>query len=135
MALFSGLSKYTNTGLLILRIGLGFMMIMHGYPKLMGGVEKWTAIGGSMKNLGIHDFPHFWGFMAAFAETIGGLLFLVGFLFRPATFLLLFTMIVAAIMHLSNGDGLMGSSHPIENAIVFLAMFIIGPGRYSIDKR
>lgn len=135
MAIFGGLSKHFNFGLLLLRIGLGFMMIMHGYPKLFGGVEKWTAVGGAMKNLGIHDFPHFWGFMAAFAETIGGLLFMLGFLFRPAAFLLLFTMIVAAVLHLSNGEGLMGASHPIEAAVVFLAMFIIGPGKYSVDRR
>lgn len=135
MAILGNLSKHTNTGLLIMRIGLGFMMIMHGYPKLFGGVEKWTAVGGAMKNFGMHDVPHFWGFMAAFAETIGGLLFLLGFLFRPATFLLLFTMVTAAAMHLGKGDGLMGSSHAIELGVVFLAMFIIGPGRYSIDKR
>lgn len=87
-----------------------------------------------MAALGIHDFPTFWGFMAAFAETVGGLLFLVGFLFRPATFLLIITMLVAALRHTKAGEGIMGASHAIELGILFLAMFIIGPGKYSIDK-
>lgn len=135
MAIFGKLSKYSSLGLLLMRLGLGFMMIMHGWPKLSGGMEKWKGVGGAMSNFGINEYHHVWGFMGAITETVGGLLFLLGFLFRPATLLLLFTMITAAVMHLSNGDGLMGSSHPIELGIVFLAMFIIGPGRYSIDKR
>ncbi len=134
MALFSSLSKYHHAGLLILRIGIGAMMILHGYPKLLGGPETWTKIGGSMTAFGIHDFPAFWGFMAAFAEGVGGLLFLIGFLFRPALLLLMITMGVAAMHHFNAGEGMKGASHALELGIVFLAMFIIGPGKYSIDK-
>ena len=134
MAIFSRLSKYNNTGLLLLRLGIGAMMILHGYPKLIGGPQMWTKLGGALSTFGMHDFPGFWGFMAAFAEGVGGLLFLVGFLFRPACLLLLITMIVAAAKHMAGGDGIMGASHAIELAVLFLAMFIIGPGRYSVDK-
>ncbi|HAE66424.1 MAG TPA: DoxX family protein, partial [Sphingobacterium sp.] len=34
MAIWNSLGKYRDTGLLILRVGLGVMMIMHGLPKL-----------------------------------------------------------------------------------------------------
>ena len=134
MAILSSLSRYQSTGLLILRLGIGAMMIVHGYPKLVGGTAMWTKIGSAVGPFGLHDFPAFWGFMAAFAEGVGGLLFLLGFLFRPACFLLLVTMAVASAKHLSGGDGLGGASHAIELAVLFLAMFIIGPGKYSIDK-
>ena len=134
MAIFSSLSRYQSTGLLILRLGIGAMMIVHGYPKLFGGTAMWTKLGASVRPFGLHDFPAFWGFMAAFAETVGGLLFLVGFIFRPACLLLLITMSVASAQHLRTGDGLGGASHAIELAVLFLAMFIIGPGKYSIDK-
>lgn len=40
MALLASLGKYRNTGLLIIRIGLGVMMMLHGYPKLLGGPEN-----------------------------------------------------------------------------------------------
>src|SRR3954464_6259587 len=99
MAIFSGLSRYHHFGLLVLRLGIGAMMIWHGYPKLLGGTAGWTKLGGSMAAFGMHDFPTFWGFMAAFAEAIGGLLFLAGFLFRPAALLLLTTMLVASMHH------------------------------------
>lgn len=134
MAIFSGLGKYTNLGLLLMRAGVGAMMIVHGYPKLIGGPEKWTKLGASMANLNVHVYPTFWGFMAGAAEALGGLLLILGLAFRPASFLLLFTMVVAAVSHFAKGDDLLRSSHAIELAFVFLGFFFIGPGRYSIDK-
>lgn len=135
MAALSSLGKFKNTGLLILRLGLGFMFIMHGYPKLLGGPERWEGVGHAMGSLGIDFFPVFWGLMAALTETIGGILFVLGLFFRPASLFLAFTMLVAAVFHLGQGDGLMGSSHSIELGIVFLGLAFVGPGRYSIDKK
>ena len=45
-----------------------------------------------------------------------------------------FTMIIATVMHLNIGDGIMGASHAIEAAIVFLAFIIAGGGKYSLDN-
>lgn len=135
MAVFSKLGKYTDFALLVTRVGLGFMMVMHGYPKLFAGPEKWAKLGENMKFFGITYAPEFWGFMAAFAESGGGILLILGFLFRPAALLLLITMVVASMKHLNEpGAGLMDASHSIELAIVFFGLFILGPGRYSIDK-
>ncbi len=134
MPLFTKLGKYNNTALLLLRIGIGAMMMMHGYPKLSGGVEKWEKLGGAMAAIGIKVLPTLWGFMAAITESIGGLFFLLGLFFRPTSFFLLFTMVVATAMHLKDGENIMDASHSIELAVVFLSMFIIGPGRYSVDK-
>jgi putative oxidoreductase len=134
MPLFTKLGNYSDFALFVLRVGIGFMMIVHGFPKLAGGPEKWEMLGQSMNSFGITSMYTIWGFMAAFAEGVGGGLLIIGFLFRPAVFLLLATMIVAAVKHLNAGDGLKGSSHAIELAIVFFAIFILGPGRYSVDK-
>ncbi|RYZ51527.1 MAG: DoxX family protein [Sphingobacteriales bacterium] len=135
MVLFSRLGRYSDLGLLIMRLGIGAMMIVHGYPKLTGGPEKWAKIGGAIGNIGIHGNETIWGFMAAAAEGIGGLLIVLGLAFRPACFFLLFTMVVAAITHLSKGDGISGASHAIELGFVFLGLFITGPGRHSFDKK
>lgn len=134
MAIFGKLSRYQDFGLLLLRVGVGAMMIWHGFPKLKGGPELWEKIGGAMANYGLHDFPRFWGFMAGFTESVGGLLFILGFLFRPACAFLVFMMITAAMQSYGSG-GMKMASHAIELGIVFLSMFIIGPGRFSIDKR
>jgi len=135
MAILDNLGKYRNTGLLLLRIGLGIMFIIHGFPKLAGGPGGWTSLGGSMKVIGIDFMPIFWGFMAAATETFGGFLLIVGLFFRPALMLLIMTMIIAALVHFSEGEGLQGASHAIELAIVFIGLIFIGPGKYSVDKK
>jgi putative oxidoreductase len=134
MAFLSKLGNYRSTALLLMRIGVGATMILHGYPKLMGGPEKWTKLGANMKYFGITFYPEIWGFMAAASESIGALLLIIGFLFRPSAFLLMCTMIVAAVTHLKGGDTLNDASHAIELVFVFLGLFMLGPGKYSIDK-
>lgn len=135
MAIFDTLGKYRNTGLLILRVGLGAMMMVHGLPKIMGGPDMWTGLGGSMKVIGINFLPTFWGLMAALAEGMGGFLLLLGLFFRPVNMLLAFTMLIAALVHFGKGEGIMGASHAIEVGIVFFSLIFIGPGKYSVDGK
>ena len=135
MALLASLGKYRNTGLLITRIGLGIMFMMHGYPKLLGGPEKWEAIGGAMKYTGIDFLPVVWGLLAAATETFGGFLILLGLAFRPVCLLLTFTMAIAATMHLNNNEGIMGASQAIEMGVVFFGLAFVGPGTFSVDKK
>jgi putative oxidoreductase len=104
------LHKHVDTGLLVLRVGIGIMFLLHGAPKLFGGPSKWTGVGGAMGNLGITFMPAFWGFMAGLAEFGGGLLLILGLFVRPAAAFLIFTMFVAAMNHIAGGDGIMGAS-------------------------
>ena len=133
--LFTQLDKYRQTGLLVLRLGLGIMFVIHGFPKMMAGPEKWAELGGVMGLLGLKFAPAVWGFMAAFAELGGGLLLILGFFFRPACALLAFTMFVAMFMHLSKGDSLNIASHAIEACITFISLIFIGPGDYALDSK
>ena len=130
---FRFLDKYRDAGLLILRVGIGIMFAFHGYPKLVAGSEAWEIIGGSMKALGIGFAPTAWGFMASSSECVGGILLVLGFFTRPACFFLLMTMIVAAIMHIGNGDPFLKYSHAMESGILFFSLILIGPGKYSLD--
>ncbi len=124
-----------HLGLLVLRIGIGTSMFFHGLPKIMGGMETWTWLGGSMSSVGISFAPAFWGFLAAFTESVGGILFALGLVHRPITFMLIGMMGMAMMSHISQGDGFMQYSHALELMIVFIAMFIAGPGKYSLDKK
>lgn len=135
MAVLSDLGRYKDAGLLILRVGLGAMMIFHGYPKIIGGPEGWAQLGASTKYVGITFLPTFWGLMGALAEGLGGVLIILGLWFRPAAIFLTLNMIVASAMHLGKGDGLMDASHAIELGFVFAGLIFIGPGKYSVDKR
>lgn len=134
MPLFENTYRARDLGLLILRVGLGMMFTLHGYPKLLGGPAAWAELGGVMKLVGITAAPAAWGFMGAAAEAIGGQLLAVGLFFRFTCLALLFTMLMATIMHVSKGDGFSGYSHAAESAIVFLGLWLIGPGRYSLDQ-
>jgi putative oxidoreductase len=135
MAPLGKLGNYKNFGLLLMRAGLGVMMITHGYPKLMGGPDLWTKIGSAMGNLGVHFAPMFWGLMAGLAESIGGLLVVLGLFTRTACIFLLITLIVAVLQHFSKGDGLNGAAHAIETGFAFLGLLFLGAGKYSVDKK
>src|SRR3989338_2190037 len=101
-----------NFGLLLLRVGLGLAFIIHGFPKIMGGVGQWTWLGNQMSQLGITFAPAFWGFMAAFSEFFGGILLVLGLGTRVAAFLMTSTMIVATLHHVNQGDAYGALSHP-----------------------
>jgi putative oxidoreductase len=121
-------------GLLILRLGLGGMMLTHGIPKLMKGPGLWPKIGSTIEVVGI-DFGHsIFGAAAVGAETLGALLVILGFKTRPAALSVVLTMAVAALMHQGSGDSWSKISHPIEVGIAFLAICIAGSGKYGIDK-
>ncbi|OUJ74294.1 DoxX family protein [Hymenobacter crusticola] len=134
MALFENRYRTHDLGLLLLRIGIGIMFSIHGYPKLIGGPEKWAEIGGVMGMFGISASPVAWGFLAAAAEAIGGQLLAFGLFFRLACVLLLGTMIVATAMHLLKGDDFNTYSHALESAFLFLGLLFAGPGKYSVDQ-
>jgi len=135
MNIFKNEYPKLHLGLLLLRIGLGIMFVLHGWPKLAGGPERWAGVGGAMSNYGITFAPTFWGFLAAVSEFGGGILLLLGLFFRPASIFLFFTMLVAATMHLQKGDAFSDYSHAIELAIVFFSLYFTGPGRYSLDYK
>ncbi len=130
------LDRYRNGGLLLLRIGLGLAFIfIHGWPKLMGGPEKWAAVGASMDAFGLGFAPAFWGFMASFTEVFGGLLLILGFFFRPACMLLFVVMVVATVKSLGPDMSWAPASHALKMAVVFLSLIFIGPGKKSLDER
>lgn len=127
--------EYRNIGLLILRIGLGIMFILHGYPKMFGGPDTWVEVGSAMQYLGIDFAPMFFGFMAGVAEFFGGIFLLLGLFFTPSVILLLVVMLVATAKHLGAGDGFVDYSHSIEMAIIFTSLLFIGSGKYSLDRK
>lgn len=127
------LAAYKHVGLLIARLGIGLSFVLHGYPKMFGGPERWGQIGGAMRGVGIDFLPTFWGFMAAFAEFGGGILMILGFYFRPAVLLMAITMAVALRMHIGKGDSFAVYSHALELGIIFICLLFVGPGKLSVD--
>jgi putative oxidoreductase len=125
--------KYRDVGLLILRVGFGLAFFWyHGYPKISGGPQVWTAIGDAVSNVGITFGYPVWGLMAGLAEGVGGLLFAAGVLFKPVCLAMLFVMVIATIEQFARP--MPAPEHALKNAFVLAGMFLVGPGRYSLGR-
>ena len=133
--------KFTNYspdfGLLILRVGIGSMFLLHGYPKLAGGVEKWE----SLAQYGLPFLPEgnicvFFGLAAALAEFFGGLLLILGGYHRIACGAIATTMVVAFNAKLAAVSDVSSfakdAGWPLELLIVSIALFFAGPGRFRL---
>jgi putative oxidoreductase len=132
--MWSVLKNYSDGALLFLRIVLGsFFLYMHGWPLLAGGIRRWREVGGTMRHVGITMAPAFWGFMAACSESLGCLLFIIGFAFRPSCLMLMLTLTVLAIAKYSTSS-LSTAELYIDLALVFFTLMFIGPGKFSFDK-
>jgi putative oxidoreductase len=116
-------------GLLLLRVGSSVLMLTHGTPKLLQIIEGNFAFGNP---LGIGEAPSL--FLAAIAEFVCPILVIIGFKTRWATVPIILTMLVAAII--------VHASDPFtvkEKALIFLVSFtsilLLGPGKYSLDRK
>ena len=126
--------KLQDVSLFILRFLPSYYMIAnHGWKKITNP-EKWERYGKFFTkyfddNLDFANIP--FGFMASFSESICAVMVLLGILTQPASILIAFTMLVAALHHIT------GTGSP-ENALVFFSIYttitLAGPGRYSLDS-
>lgn len=123
----------TDKGLLFLRVMFGIIFILHGFPKVIGGPEKWEGIGSSMQYLGIHFYHDIFGFLAGTLELFGGILLIFGVFTVPALIGLLSTMIVAFISKIATDAGYSEAAYPLMAVTVFITLLITGPGKYSLD--
>mgnify|MGYP006305444253 CR=1 FL=1 len=121
-------STTTDAGLLILRIlAGGFMIIGHGWGKLVNFSEKASSFGDPL-GLG----PEISMALATGAEFFGSLLVVVGLATRYASATVAFTMAVAAfIVHGSDGFGDMEMA--LVYGTIFLTLIVTGGGRFSVD--
>ena len=123
-----------DVGLLVVRVGLGIIFIVFGFPKITGGPETWSGLGQAMGSLGITFAPTFWGFMAAVAEFAGGIALLTGLFVRPFAFLMAVTMAVATTMLVRGGAEMTKFAHPLNMAIVFTGLVIAGGGKLALGR-
>jgi putative oxidoreductase len=100
---------------------------------LTGGAAKWEELGTMASAVGITFWPVVWGFVAAFAEVVGGICVAIGFLFRPACLLLTATMIGALVFKLQDASTFGYWIEYAELATAFFAMLLMGPGRFSLS--
>ncbi|SVA79924.1 uncharacterized protein METZ01_LOCUS132778 [marine metagenome] len=127
------LGNSSDIGILILRVFSGATMFMnHGINKISAGTIKWERVGSALTDLiGFESLKIFFGFMASFAESIGAIFIMIGFLTRFSSSLLFFTMLVASLKHYLEGDF---SELAFIYALICFTLIISGSGHYSVDN-
>jgi len=112
-------------GVLILRIALGVLFITEGWTKLSGiaGTEHFFAMLGLSSG---------WVYLVAYTELIGGILILVGLLIKPVCVALAIDMAVVVWGVPAKGGLYWGHPYEFFLLCVFLALYIMGPGKYSV---
>lgn len=122
-------SPLTAAGLTLLRISMSAMMLTHGLPKLQ------KLISGDFKfgdPIGIGPAPSL--FLAVIGEFICPILIIIGYKTRLATIPTAITMLVAAfIVHAADAFG--SKEKALLYLFGFIAIALLGPGKYSIDRK
>lgn len=131
------MTNRTGTAVAILRVVAGFIFIMHGYPKLLGGIEGTAGFFGS---LGI-PLPELAAWSVALLETFGGLALILGLFVTPVAILFAIEMLTGIVLvHAPNGFYVVGPGQGgMEFNLLLIASMLVlilaGPGVASIDAK
>lgn len=123
------LTNRLSLAIFLIRLGFGGLLATHGYDKLQ------TFLAGD------HDFPDPFHVspivsqgLTIFAEFFCSLLLVLGLFTRLASLVLTICMITIAFM-IHGKDPIGDKEHALLYLIGFLVVFLIGPGKYSLDAR
>ena len=119
--------NFLDLALLILRLGSGGLMLTHGIPKISklfeSPIKFADPIGlGSTTSL----------ILTLIGEVLAPVLIIIGFKTKLASIPAIITMLVAAfVVHISDPIGT--KEKALLYLVCFLVIFLVGPGKYSID--
>lgn len=134
MTMFQFLTAYSQYFALILRVVVGFSLVLHGYPKLKNPkmVIEW------MKTVGV---PAVVVWLAIILEFFGGLSLIIGFLVPIVAFFaaIQFACIVLVKKTKMGGKYMrtdQGTSYEIDVTymLLSLAMLVLGAGPLSLSS-
>lgn len=122
-----------DTGLLLLRLSVGGLMLAHGLAKL-SGVD---GLVGMFEGAGM---PGFFAYAIYIGEILAPLMIIAGFRTRIGALLLAFTMLVATLMAHSADMFSMAEygGLQLENIYLFffggLSLFFLGGGKFGVSS-
>jgi putative oxidoreductase len=121
-----------DLGKLLLRIGLGVLILFHGASKIVGGPGFVTDVVAKA------HWPHWIAYLVYIGEVIAPLLVLLGIWTRPAALVIAINMAVAVwLVHQSQFFTLAstgGWALELQGMyfVVALVLALIGAGRFSV---
>ena len=124
-----------NIGLLILRLGIGGLMLFHGFSKLSNGVE------GLVNLFDKNGLPGFFAYAVYLGEVLAPLLIIIGFRTKIASLALVVTMFVA--MFIAHDQEIFTLDNHGAWALEViglyisggLALFFLGGGKLAVSNK
>jgi putative oxidoreductase len=117
-------------------LAMRFVLAYGFYKPAMMKWQDINGIGSWFESMG-YPFPLLNAYLAGITETLGIVLLLLGLATRLISLPLIIIMVVAILtVHGNNGfeSGNNGFEIPLYYIIMLFALFVFGPGKYSIDN-
>ena len=124
--MFRFLDRLQPLGLLVLRVTLGVIMIIHGKPKVFGGMPHMIDL---VHKIG---FPTVFAYLASYTEFVGGMLLVVGLLTRWAAIAIAIEMTV--IIYATHFKWYGNFEFPLALGAIAFALIWFGAGAISVDR-
>jgi putative oxidoreductase len=138
--LFSAKPMNKDLGLLIIRIMLGVLMAFYGYEKLthyseMAASEFWAKNVSFLGMSGSIPLS-----LTIFAEFFCSIFLILGVFTRVSLFFLMFCMgyifmVIFPMSIVEKSDNGMQFNNAFVYFIIYVGLFLTGPGKYSLDHR
>jgi len=124
------MKRNIDIGLLVLRVGISALLLTHGFPKLLKLINGDTSIVGDPIGVGVLISS----ILVILGEVIAPVLVLIGLKSRWAALIAAATMAVAAFIAHA-GDPLAQKEKALLFLFGFLAIALMGAGKFSVDKK
>ena len=125
--------KSNDTGILIIRLVVGLLLLPHGISKLINGID-W--LGESLANVGLPAFIKYGVFIG---EIIAPLLLVIGYRTRIAALIVAFNMFITIFLAKRDQLFVIRGGWAIELNALFLfgalALFFTGGGKYCVSSK
>ena len=129
--MFSSQERQSNSGLLIMRLGLAAVLLIHSLPKLFAGFHSLQSVGTTLGFINVGLPTEVLGFSMLLLEALGAVSLMFGYIFRIACIILFIIFGLYCFNYFSIGyRTLMLWSAGL--AAVFFGLIYVGPGRYTI---
>ncbi|MBI4132496.1 MAG: DoxX family protein [Candidatus Sungbacteria bacterium] len=127
---------YQDWGPLILRVTLGVLFMLHGYPKLFTPVR--VGFGGWLESIGIRP-GKFWALVVGVVEFFGGAALILGVFIELAALLIAIDMLVAMIKVKWGQVKViemerMGWELDLIYFVAAVSLLFSGPGAYALGQ-
>ena len=135
-----------GVGLFLLRVVVGFILVLHGLGKLIGPPFPGVGMQGFIDFLGSLHYPApaLLGYVGMLIETLGGLAFLLGVGLTPVGLVSAVYFFIALVtVHLPNGFDVFRYGDPMKRGyeytllltIACLSLAFTGPGILAIQLK